>query len=156
MQLQVQTESPLTPDALTLIEGSEAALREVYSEEECFSFSPSELAQRNVQFLVARGDGQPLGCVALVDLGSYAEIKRLYVTPQARGLGVAQALMQAAERAASDLGLATVRLETGDKLAAAVGLYRQIGYAEREAFGDYEPLDCSLFMEKRLFEPVTL
>ena len=56
-------------------------------------------------FLVARVEGRPLGCVALVDEGEYGEVKRLFVEPEARGLGVAQALMAELQQVAKDIGL---------------------------------------------------
>ncbi|MEM9852170.1 MAG: GNAT family N-acetyltransferase, partial [Pseudomonadota bacterium] len=78
------------------------------------------------------------------------EIKRLFVDPMARGRGAARALMAALETHARAADLACVRLETGDRLEAAVALYKRLGYSIREAFGDYENIPASLFMEKHL------
>ena len=148
--ITIASESPLTPDARQLIAGSEAALREVYTAEECFTFTADELDRPEVAFLVARREGQPVGCVALVHCDGYAEVKRLYVTDTVRGLGVAKALMDALESRAAAAGLTLLRLETGPRLAAAVALYAARGYAECPRFGDYEDHPASLFMEKRL------
>ena len=150
MPVTIAAESPLTNDAATLIEGSEAALRAHYTAEECFSFDAAELAGDDVRFYVARRDGTPVGCVALVDCGDYGEVKRLYVPDTARGLGVAGALMDHLEAEAAAVGLSAVRLETGDKLKAAVGLYTARGYARRGPFGDYADIPASTFMEKQL------
>jgi putative acetyltransferase len=148
--LEIRMESPLSPDALMLISESQSALEEVYSADEIFTMEPSELAAPNAQFLVARVDGQPVGCIALVDFLRYGELKRLFVSASARGMGLGRQLVKEAEAAARDIGLSLLRLETGPELAPAVSLYRTLGYAERGPFGDYDDLPCSLFMEKRL------
>ena len=148
--LDIRTESPLTPAARALIEASQAEMEEVYPPEEIFSLSPEELAAPNTQFLVARLDDQPIGCIALVDMVRYGEIKRLFVGKSARGLGLGRALVAEVERSAREIGLRVLRLETGPELTAAVAVYERAGFAERDAFGDYEDQPCSLFMEKRL------
>lgn len=148
--ITIAPESPLTADGRRLIAGSEAALREVYTAEECFTFTAEELDRPEVDFLVARKDGVPVGCVAMVTCDSYAEVKRLFVPDSARGLGVAKALMDDLESRARARGIPRVRLESGPKLAAAVALYTARGYVECDRFGDYEDHPASLFMEKRL------
>ncbi len=148
--LTIAAEGPTTEQGRLLIEGSEAALREHYPPEACFSFSPEELDNAQSIFLVARDDGEPVGCVALVNCGSYGEIKRLYVRSAGRGRGVAAALMDRLESDARGLGLDVVRLETGPLLAAAVRLYEGRGYVRCGRFGDYQEHPASLFMEKRL------
>lgn len=150
MSLTIAAESPLTDDADFLVQGSEAALRAVYTEDECFTFTAAQLDDPKVTFLVARAANRPVGCVALVDCGTYGEIKRLYTVPMGRGRGTATELMDALETHAKAMGHTSVRLETGDKLVEAVRLYTILGYSVRSAFGDYEDLDVSLFMEKEL------
>ncbi len=148
--LTLDTESPLASEGRWLIEGSEAALREVYTEDECFSFTADELDKPNVDFFVARTGTDPVGCVALVRYADYAEVKRLYVDSSARGLGVAKALMDHLEAGAKAAGITDLRLETGPKLAAAVALYTARGYGECGRFGDYQDHPASLFMAKDL------
>ena len=149
-ELTIATESPLTAEGRALIDGSEAALREVYTPDECFSFTAGELTAPDTAFFVARHAGKPVGCAALVTCDGYGEIKRLYVPPEARGLGIAQSLMDHLESEARSAGITTIRLESGEKLAAAVTLYRARGYAIRGSFGKYGTLPASLFMEKPL------
>ena len=104
-----------------------------------------------IQRFWSRGNSaNRVGCVALVDCGSYGEIKRLYVRPEWRGRGIAEALMDRLEADAGDLGLGVVRLETGSRLAAAVRLYERRGYDRCGKFGCYREHPASLFMEKRL------
>jgi len=150
MPLTIAVESPLSPDGRALVEGSQAALLAVFSADEIFTFSPEELATPDATFLVARDGPVPQGCVAMVDCGDYAEVKRLYVAPSGRGGGVARALMAALEARARRAGKAFVRLETGDRLVPAVALYRVLGYHVRGPFGDYPDHPASLFMEKAL------
>jgi len=150
MPVTIATESVLSDNARALIEASEAALLAVYPPEECFSFSAEELATKSTQFLVARRAGAPVGCVALVDQGRYGEVKRLYVDPGQRGRGIGRALMEELEGAARDIGLGLLRLETGAALAAAVQLYRRMGYADCAPFGGYPDIASNLFMQKRI------
>jgi putative acetyltransferase len=148
--LDVRTESPLVPESRALIAAVRRRSRPCYSAEEIFSMNPEELAAPNAQFLVARMGGQAVGCIALVDMLRYGELKRLFVDTAARGLGLGQRLVAEAEAAARDVGLKVLRFETGPELLPAVRLYRSLGYRERGPFGDYADLPCSLFMEKRL------
>jgi GNAT superfamily N-acetyltransferase len=82
-----------------------------------------------------------------------AELKRMYVVPDARGRGVATALLSALEGAARDRGWTTLRLETGPRQPEAIALYTRAGYRPIEAFGAYtgapEAAD-SLFYERSL------
>jgi DNA-binding MarR family transcriptional regulator/GNAT superfamily N-acetyltransferase len=100
-------------------------------------------------FFVAMSDGLPLGCVGLKGTGSeLAEIKRLWVAPSARGLGVGRRLMDAAENAARNLSVRIVRLDTNSALAEALQFYRSTGWTEIDRFNDDPYPD--LFFEKQL------
>lgn len=70
-----------------------------------------------------------------------AEIKRMYVRPEARGRGVAAALLRTLEEAALALGYPRVRLDTGPKQVTAQRLYRSAGYAEIAPYND-NPFAC--------------
>ncbi len=86
-------------------------------------------------FLVALSDGLPVGCVALKGDGTnVGEIKRLWIAPAARGLGLARRLMEAIETRARTLGLTTLRLDTNRTLTEAIALYRATGWTEIAAF----------------------
>lgn len=79
-----------------------------------------------------------------------AEIKRMFVDPAARGLGIGARLMERLEQAARGTGIGVIRLETGTRQPEAIGLYRRFGHAERPPFGAYRPDPLCLFMEKPL------
>jgi DNA-binding MarR family transcriptional regulator/GNAT superfamily N-acetyltransferase len=100
-------------------------------------------------FFVAMSDGLPLGCVGLKGTGSeLAEIKRLWVAPSARGLGVGRRLMNSAEEAARSTSVKILRLDTNSALAEALLLYRSTGWTEIDRFNDDPYPD--LFFEKHL------
>ena len=94
-------------------------------------------------------DGRPVCGGGLKPLGDGAvEIKRMFVVREARGRGVARALLVALEDAARDLGFTVVRLDTGPKQPEAERMYRAAGYREIGAFNG-NPI-ASFFGEKRL------
>ncbi len=88
-------------------------------------------------FVIARLDGTPVGCGALrmIDAGT-AEIKRMWVAPSARGLGVASRMLRKLEAVAAGFGAKTVCLDTNRALKEAQSLYRREGYAEIARFND--------------------
>ena len=100
-------------------------------------------------FIVAMSDGLPIGCVGLKGSGvDIAEIKRLWVAPSARGLGLGRRLMNAVEGAARELSIKVVRLDTNSALPEARQLYRNSGWTEIARFNDDPYPD--LFFEKQL------
>jgi len=100
-------------------------------------------------FVVARLRERPLGCGALKFHGNGpAELKRMWVAPATRGLGIGRRLLLALEQHARDAGASAVRLETNRALTQAIALYRHSGYLEVDAFND-EPYAHHWF-EKRL------
>lgn len=100
-------------------------------------------------FLVAMSDGLPVGCVGLKGSGGEAaEIKRLWVAPSARGLGLATRLMTAVETIAGELSVQLLRLDTNSALSEAQQLYRGSGWVEIDRFNDDPYPDT--FFEKRL------
>jgi GNAT superfamily N-acetyltransferase len=88
-------------------------------------------------FLLARLDGHAVGCGAVRSLDAdHAEIKRMWVDPSARGLGIGRSLLAALESAAAELGCHAVRLDTAAYLTEALPLYQSAGYAEIPAYND--------------------
>lgn len=100
-------------------------------------------------FIIALSDGLPLGCVGLkgTDEG-YSEVKRLWIAPAARGLGLSRRLMGELERIAAASGVSVLRLDTNSALPEALSLYRKTGWTEIERFNDDPYPD--FFFEKRL------
>jgi DNA-binding MarR family transcriptional regulator/GNAT superfamily N-acetyltransferase len=113
----------------------------------------AELTEPVGLLLVARLREEPVGCGALKLHGAEpAEIKRMWVAPAARGLGVGRRILSELEQRARERRVGLVRLETNKTLREAMGLYRSAGYVEVDAFND-EPYAQHWF-EKRL-EPRT-
>lgn len=147
----IATEDPGQPDIVALLRAADEWYATLYPAESNHLLDVGTLRKPEVSFFVARQpDGTLLGYGAVVDQGSYAEIKRMYVAPAARGLKLGRRLLEALERRAAELGHACIRLETGIRQPEAIGLYRKAGYREIGPFGDYGPDPLSLFMEKRL------
>jgi DNA-binding MarR family transcriptional regulator/GNAT superfamily N-acetyltransferase len=87
--------------------------------------------------LLARLRGDPVGCGAVKLHGEEpAELKRMWVSPDARGLGLGRRLLRELEAFAAANGARTVRLETNRTLVEAIALYRTSGYREVPAFND--------------------
>ena len=118
-------------------EGARACLRRYFAEiDERFEGGFSEqtaLPFESGVFVVARLRGEPIGCGAL-KTASPPEIKRMWVAPEARGLGVGRRILGELERHAAAAGASAVRLETNRALAEAQRLYRSAGYVEVEPF----------------------
>lgn len=109
----------------------------------------SDMIRPRGMFLVAMSDGLPIGCVGLKGSGGeVAEIKRLWVAPSARGLGLAKRLMTAVEITARELSIEVLRLDTNRALPEAQQLYRRTGWSEIDRFNDDPYPDT--FFEKRL------
>ena len=95
--------------------------------------------------LVIRDDGAPVGCGAVKLLGDgIGEIKRMWVSPAARGYGLGGRLLDALEAEAAAAGKTITRLETNDQLEAALAMYRKRGYVEIAPFNE-EPFATHWF-----------
>jgi GNAT superfamily N-acetyltransferase len=109
------------------------------------------LASPDSPIWIATLDRAPAGCVMLRPLPAIplaAEVKRLYVRPAFRGLGLARALMQAAEEHARAAGLHWLYLDTKDDLHAAIHFYLGTGYQLCARYNDNP--QATLFLRKRL------
>jgi putative acetyltransferase len=151
MTISIQLEQADQPDIITLLEKSDAYMASLYPAESNHLLDVTTLMKPEVSFLVARKEGQIVGCCALVSQDDgFAEIKRMFVDPNARGLKIGQKLMDAIETLGRDLGLRAIRLETGISQPEAIGLYRKAGFEDVPAFAPYKPDPLSLFMQKTL------
>jgi GNAT superfamily N-acetyltransferase len=95
------------------------------------SATADELSAPSGLFLIAYAEGLPVGCGGIKRLSeTAAELKRLYVAPQARNRGLAHSLLAALEDGARYAGYRVVRLDTGANQPAAIKLFRSVGYGE--------------------------
>lgn len=132
-----------------MISALDGYLGSLYPSGSNYLLNVDSLRGEDVRFLVAMVDGQAAGCGALV-LGQpeFAEIKRMYVKPEARRLGIGAAILRELEDLARQEKRTCIRLETGVHQPEALALYRRAGYVDRGPFGDYPADSLSVFMEK--------
>jgi GNAT superfamily N-acetyltransferase len=91
------------------------------------------------EILLAKRGDHVLGCIALKPLEPprVAEIKRLFVRQQVRGIGVGKALVEAAVDTARRLGYREIKLDTLPQMQSAIALYRQHGFTPIPAYGSH-------------------
>ena len=120
---------------------------------------PQALTHSSVTFVAAWAaseDGEALGCGAMQrmadEAGTYGEIKRMFVKPEARGHRIAEKILYELDTVARSEGIERLVLETGVRQPEAIRLYERCGYTVRGSFGGYSDDFVSVFMEKRLAE----
>ncbi|KAL2809303.1 acyl-CoA N-acyltransferase [Aspergillus granulosus] len=118
---------------------------------------PGKYAAPDGELLLAYGaDNTPLGCAAIRPLRDqdsqnqgYCEIKRLYVSPEARGLGLGKALVVAIVQRAKELGYREMRLDTLPFMQGAIRLYTRMGFVKIDRY--YEtPIEDTVFLALNL------
>jgi GNAT superfamily N-acetyltransferase len=112
---------------------------------------PKPTADDIAVFLIARRGGEPVGCGGLRPIDAeHGEVKRMFVTPTARGSGVSVAILAALEAEARERGWSRLVLETGIGQPDAIRFYTREGYAPIPAFGHYADSAISLCFGKEL------
>lgn len=148
--MRVSLEHPNQPEVIALIAELDAYQDTLYPAEARYSLDLASLSLPNVVFAVARAKaGHAIGCGAVVVGEAYGEVKRMYVSPPARGSGAASAIIQALEAASLSRGCNVLMLETGPYQAEALAFYAKHGYVECGPFGDYPAHPLSVFLSKR-------
>ena len=96
-------------------------------------------------------ENESAGCVAFrgTSWAGVCEMKRLFVRPTYRGLGVGKILVTAVIESAANAGYERMRLDTVPEMKAAQGLYRSLGFEEIEAYC-HNPIDGAVFLERKL------
>lgn len=148
--VSIAIETPDQPDIVALLLAADEWYATLYPAESNHLLDVSTLQQPEIAFFVAREAGELLGFGAVADRGGYAEIKRMYLAPAARGRKFGRRILEVLEAHAVQNGRSCLRLETGIHQPEAIGLYRSHGYREIGPFGAYRPDPNSLFMEKCL------
>lgn len=99
-------------------------------------------------YLARNNEGQAVGCVGLrpLSIPNHCEMKRLYVDPKGRGMGVGKALAEKVIAEATRLGYEAMVLDTLESMESARALYKSLGFVETEAY--YEtPLENTHFLK---------
>ncbi|MFA7437220.1 GNAT family N-acetyltransferase [Castellaniella sp.] len=138
-EITVEVADPLSSDAQACMDAYFAELQARFTEgfdpHRSVSATPEELRPPAGYLLIARLGARVIGCGGLkIEGHGYGEIKRMWVSPTARGAGVAQRLLDALEMQAAEVGLDVIRLDTHRSLTAAQRLYVRNGYREIEAY----------------------
>ena len=140
------------PDAVALRDAMVAEVTTIYGAQRDASaagatgIDPADVLVTLVGYVGER----PVAHALLRRLGDEVEIKRMFVAPEARGLGAASAMMHALEDAARAVGAARVVLHTGDRQLAAVRTYQRHGYTPIPVYEPYVGMPASLCFEKVL------
>ncbi|GAB4529476.1 MAG: GNAT family N-acetyltransferase [Anaerolineae bacterium] len=151
MSISIVEERPDTVDAIMLIDALEATLAPYYPPESRHGYSVEKLIREGVAFFVARYDGAAAACGGVQFYGTdYGEVKRMYVKPEFRGLGLARRILDHLAAYTQQHGITILRLETGIHQEAAIGLYESAGFQRIPPFGDYKDDPLSVFFEKAL------
>ena len=153
MSVTIHSERPDTNDASKLILELEALLSPMYPEESRHGYSINKLIEQKVEFFIIRHHGEAVGCAGVQifegqDSLAYGEVKRMYVRPGFRGLGLARLLLKQLEQTAAARGVTILRLETGIHQLEAVRLYERYGFKRIGPFGDYRDDPLSIYFEK--------
>lgn len=160
--IKLATEDPYLSLARVLISEYGTSIADVAAcslEHQGFEYElkslPGLYAPPRGRLLLALHDNEPAGCIALRPLPSLGEhvceMKRLYVRPSARGTGLGRLLVQRLLQEARETGYTLMKLDTdtAPKFAAAIKLYRSLGFTECERYND-DPDPKTLWFERRL------
>jgi DNA-binding MarR family transcriptional regulator/GNAT superfamily N-acetyltransferase len=139
--VEVTSEDPLSADAQQCLDryfGELASrFRGGYDRDADHSAEVGEFAPPKGCMLIARLLGEPVGCGAVrASEPGVAEIKRMWVAPQARGIGLGRRLLGELEQVAARNKARVVRLDSNSALTEALRLYRSCGYREIQPFND--------------------
>jgi putative acetyltransferase len=147
--IEIAAEPFDSPESVSLREELAHELSERYGGD--FEPGAKPTADDVAVWVVAREGGRALGCGALRSLGEpVAEIKRMYVRPEARGRGIGALVLGVLEQQAVESGFRVMRLETGPLQPEAVRLYERAGYREIPCFGAYSAGVASRCFERRI------
>jgi ribosomal protein S18 acetylase RimI-like enzyme len=115
--------------------------------EEEVSDLPGKYAPPAGTLLLAFNDDEVVGCVGVRPIDDEtAEMKRLFVRPSGRGLGLGRTLAEAAIRFATETGYSRMRLDTLPEMQRAQELYRSLGFMPIEAYR-FSPVQGTVFLE---------
>jgi putative acetyltransferase len=151
MKTVITAERPDSADATFLISELEAHLDPLYPKTSRHGYSVEKLMNQGVAFFVTRCDEVAAGCGGIELFGKeYGEIKRMYVRPQFRGLGLARQMLDHLAAYAQERHVFLLRLETGIHQKEAIALYEGMGFQRIPPFGEYREDPNSRFYEKRI------
>jgi len=154
-EIRVEAVGTATDEVRDLIDELDRTLAREYLPEQRHGLRLDEIFQPNMRFFIARLGRVAVGCAGVALFPTFGELKRMYVRDNARGQGIARALLSRIELETKNSGLDVLRLETGEQQLAAMRLYERAGFRRCDAFGHYASMTpgaiaTSVFLEKRL------
>ena len=152
MLIKITEERPDSQDASRLIDELQSHLNpEKYPAESKHGYSVDKLLREGVIFFVMRQNETPAGCGGIKFFGAeYGEVKRMFVRPQYRGLGLGKLMLDRLAEYAHEREVNVLRLETGIYQTDAIRLYKRYGFERRPQFGEYRDDPLSIYFEKKL------
>ncbi|MBL8530495.1 MAG: GNAT family N-acetyltransferase [Hyphomonadaceae bacterium] len=152
MSFTIAIETPLQDDVRALVQALNEYTYELTPAEFRHHMTVEQMAAADTTVFVARDEGgAALGMGALRrHAGGVGEVKRMFVAPGARGLGVGAAILAAIETLARREGCGRVVLETGSNFDAAKRVYERGGFVTCDVVLDYPPSPWNAFYEKAL------
>ncbi|MBF4507245.1 GNAT family N-acetyltransferase [Flavobacterium sp. JLP] len=138
------------PDFISLIETFDTFLWERYPELKK-DYWGNNLIEFNPNVIVVYLDKKPVGCGCFKKYNkNTAELKRMFVSPEARGLGLAQLIILELEKEARNNGFEIFILETLYKQVEAISLYQKVGFNIVDNYEPYVGLTNSVCMSKTI------
>lgn len=137
-------------DFIRLVENLDAYLAEKDGMDHAFYHQFNQIA--DIKYVVIAYEGQvPVGCGAIKEFDNHSmEVKRMYVSPENRGNGIASRILEDLEQWTAELGGSTCILETGKRQPEAIKLYEKSGYTRIQNYGQYAGMENSVCFEKNL------
>ena len=148
-EVVVASERPDTPEIQALLAERDAHFDRLYAAEDRKP-GKIDLGRRDLLFFTARVRSRLAGCGALIVHGAYGELKRFYLRPEFRGLGLGRRLVETLEAEARARGCSALKLEAGVLQPEAISLYRSAGFEDGECFGENLPNPLSIYLQKNL------
>jgi putative acetyltransferase len=148
--INIQRTNSGNPDFIQLIRLLDKHLSDVFGTIQEY-YGQFNIISNNDTVVVAYMNEVPAGsgCIRQYDANTI-EVKRMFVSEEYRGNGIAGAVLNELETWAKELGYKRIILETGNLLSAAIELYKKHGYRVTENYGPYVGKEASICMEKVL------
>ena len=150
MTIQLKHTQSTDPDFKLLVKELDAGLR-VTNGDMMDVYDQHNIIEQNNTVVIAYADGLPAGCGCFKSYDAAAvEIKRMFVRPETRGMGISKLTLAELENWERELGFKYTVLETGGKQVEALSLYPRMGYEPIPKYGPYVNLPDSICFKKTL------
>jgi GNAT superfamily N-acetyltransferase len=151
LKFHITSQSPYSNSAQAMISALWKEIQQRYGFTGSCDISPSDFTEGQALFLVAFVSNSPVGSIGLKPLSQeVVELNALYVAPECRKQGIAQALLERFETHARYHHFRAVRLRAGGKQPEALRFYKKMGFIAISCFGEYASDKENFCFEKQL------